>query len=263
RELPSSAPQAPRRNVHVAPPPPPQPQQKSSKTRVGGMLAQLNERLTGERAGADPDQEITIHLTEELSLQESLDRLGYTVNVPAESGHRPLHQWNRNYRVSTRSDAVPEGWFHSSGGNTYRVLGQQGMLARHTAFGLARSDGNRHDLLAPAGSGQGMWLSTSIGKTASETFSGRVRLYTDVKDPYDSFGSGVYFTTESDNPERSTRVLVLPALTGGEWVDEGNNTGHWQGGESDGAYLFCWEDWTDHDFQDVIVRARGIVPAGR
>src|SRR5713226_3032711 len=50
----------------------------------------------------------------ELSLQATLDLLGFTVNVPRDYQGRPLRTWGPG-RVSTRSDEGPSGWFEADG----------------------------------------------------------------------------------------------------------------------------------------------------
>lgn len=197
----------------------------------------------------------------ELSLQESLDRLGYTVNVPTVFEGHTLKQWGNGYRTSTTSDTLSEKWFAANGIVTSRMLSQQTALSTRTTFGIAPSpdQGERRTFLSPAGDERGNWLSTNAGKTDTEAVSGVVRFFIDVEDPTGSFPSGVYTTDRRENAARYPRVIILPARQGGSWLDEGNNTGHWEGGSGDG-YLFCWEDWVDDDYQDFIILVKEIQP---
>jgi len=80
-----------------------------------------------------------------------------------------------------------------------------------------------------------------------------------------SFNCGRISSVAKENPHGMPHLLVLPARKNAYWVDEGRNTGHWEGGENTGDFLLCWEDWssrTDGDYQDLVIRARGIVPTG-
>jgi len=78
-----------------------------------------------------------------------------------------------------------------------------------------------------------------------------------------SFNCGRLSSVAKENPHGMAHLMVLPARKNGYWVSEGGNTGHWEGGENTGDLVLCWEDWssrTDGDYQDLVIRARGIVP---
>jgi len=85
-----------------------------------------------------------------------------------------------------------------------------------------------------------------------------------VSFPPNGYTQGPLFSTAEDNPH-GPQLLVLPARRGGTWVDEGENTGHWEGGADENGCLLCWEDTVhlDSDFQDLVIDAEGIQPAQR
>jgi hypothetical protein len=197
----------------------------------------------------------------EISLQETLDRLGYSVNVPARYEGQPVTQPSP-YRTSTRSDAVPAEWFTGGADARFRMLGQQAMLAGTTRFGFVDADGRAGVLLRPTVSGYGLWIGNDAGPAARQSLApaGRVRFY--VHDTSEQFRLGMLTSGPNGSAgPTSSHVVVLPALTGGTWVDEGGDTGHWEGSTSSHGYLLCWEDsrW-DADYQDMVVLVQGVHP---
>src|SRR5947209_1781469 len=59
-----------------------------------------------------PATGVVVRYGGEMSLQTTLDRLGFTVNVPRDYQGRRLANWGSG-RVSTRSDEAPSGWFEA------------------------------------------------------------------------------------------------------------------------------------------------------
>lgn len=198
----------------------------------------------------------------ELSLQETLDRLGYSVNVPVNHDGEPLTQ-PRPYRTSTQDDAVDAETFVGngrSGRTTFRTVSQQAMLAGTTEFGVLDGKQARTLLRAPA-PGYGLWLDNQNGPATSLSLPGSQSVGFFLRDRSNAFRTGALTSRAADNANHGSQLLVLPAQTGGTWVDEGNDTGHWEGGESHG-YLLCWEDsprW-DSDYQDMVVLVQNVQP---
>lgn len=177
----------------------------------------------------------------EYGLQRSLDRLGFTVNVPASYRGRPLLRWSDAERVSAQSDALGAEWFRGSGEVRFRVVGQQSNQVFGHALGVLPSLGRSVTLIDPVGvfRPEGRFLlSLTGGKSAK--YAG--------KSPF-----RVTWTATNE-------VMVLPAKRGGRWVRQGANRGYWSGGTDTGAYLFCFDDSGDHDFQDLIILAQGLKP---
>jgi prepilin-type N-terminal cleavage/methylation domain-containing protein len=207
----------------------------------------------------------------ELSLQTTLDRLGFTVNVPRAYQGRRLANW-RPGRVSTRSDAVPSEWFEADGPVQFLEVSRQSALGSVTTFAAETSTGNRIELfprIASTGddrllpqTNEGVSTDMTARRTTGE-IHGTLRFSLDFR--ANPFTPGPLFSTGEDNPDGVSHMLALPARKGGTWVDEGGNTGHWEGGVADGTYLLCWEDTVhgDNDFQDLVVYAAGIRPAQR
>ncbi len=215
----------------------------------------------------------------ELSLQTTLDRLGFTVNVPRVYDGRRLANWGRG-RVSTRSDAVPSGWFQANGLARFTRVSRQSALGGVTAFAAETAGGDRIELFRPLGSpGDDRSRVDESGlppacpyaaplfrtgeRSVRRVMWGTFRFLIDF--PPNGFTRGPLYSTPEENPGGAVQLLVLPARRGGRWVEEGGNTGHWKGGIRDGGYLLCWEDMVrgDDDFQDLVVYARGIRPARR
>jgi len=197
----------------------------------------------------------------ELSLQTTLDRLGFTVNVPREYAGRRL--WNGAAgRVSTRSDAMPSGWFRTVGPVGFAAVSRQSDLRAVTTFSAETPTGDRIELLPRRGGDQGAAI-TDTDRLARRGARGSYRFLTDFAP--NGFTRGPLFSTPSDNPDGAAVLLVLPARRGGRWVDEGENIGHWEGGTDQNGCLLCWEDWVrgDNDFQDLVVYAGGVRPAQR
>lgn len=197
----------------------------------------------------------------ELSLQETLDQLGYTVNVPTEHGGQPLTP-QRPYRVSTHSDAVNAETFAGDGAAAFRVLSQQAMLAGTTVFGIEGAGGDGEEtLLRPAASGDGLWLSNNNGPAQTRFAAGGQNVRFFIRDTQDSFHLGALTSRAAENQGGGSQVIVLPALSGGTWVDEGDDTGHWENSDTSHGYLLCWEDsrW-DADYQDMVVLAQNVHP---
>jgi prepilin-type N-terminal cleavage/methylation domain-containing protein len=207
----------------------------------------------------------------ELSLQTTLDRLGFTVNVPRAYQGRRLANW-RPGRVSTRSDAVPSEWFEADGPVQFLEVSRQSALGSVTAFAAETSDGRQIELfprIDPSGE-EGLPPRPDVGvcpdlaaRRVTRELHATVRFALDF--PPNSFNPGRLFSTSQGNPDGLSHMLALRTRKGGTWVDEGGNTGHWEGGVADGNYLLCWEDAVhgDNDFQDLVVFAGGIRPARR
>jgi prepilin-type N-terminal cleavage/methylation domain-containing protein len=209
----------------------------------------------------------------ELSLQTTLDRLGFTVNVPREYEGLPL-DGSRPGRVSTRSDALPSGWFEADGPVQFLEVSRQSNLGSVVTFAAETAGGSRTGLFSPGDSTGGYWSTPQPDRDGSDApeltprratceIHGRLRF--SLEFPTNPYNPGSLFSTGEDNPDGVSHVLVLPARKGGTWVDEGPSTGHWEGGVEDGTYLLCWEDAVhgDNDFQDLVVYASGIRPARR
>jgi prepilin-type N-terminal cleavage/methylation domain-containing protein len=207
----------------------------------------------------------------ELSLQTTLDRLGFTVNVPrAYQGRRLANR--QPGRVSTRSDAVPSEWFQADGPIRFLEVSRQSSLGSVTAFSAQTPDGRKIELfprLESSGEeGVSPQADTGVfpvlaGRRVTRELHGTVRFALDF--PPNPFNPGTLFSTGEGNPDGLSHMLTLRARRGGTWVDEGENTGHWKGGVDDRTYLLCWEDSVngDNDFQDLVVYAGGIRPAQR
>lgn len=196
----------------------------------------------------------------ELSLQETLDRLGFTVNVPRiYHGHSIADA--RGYRTSTRDDSMAVERFECRGEASFQELSRQASLAGVTSFVIETASGNTDRLLEPASSPKSPWLSRDAGATAVKSWRGPANFSLDFDGG--GFGAVPLSSIAGDNPGGESALLVLPARTGGEWVDDGRNTGHWEGGSESGAYLLCWEDLPrsgSPDYQDLVILARGIQP---
>jgi hypothetical protein len=196
-----------------------------------------------------------IDLLQEIGLQETLDRLGYTVNVPTDYAGHTLNRWN-DYRISTADDSLPAERFHGDQ-STFSMLGQQAMCAPSTFVGAIDTEGRTTELFHPDPNSSGMWLNATTPRSATVNVHGTFRLF--IQDTSHRMGVGTLYSTAQNNYDRSAHLLVLPALVGGTWIDEGNNRGHWSGGKSRG-YLLCWEDWNDFDYQDIVILATQIEP---
>jgi len=203
----------------------------------------------------------------EMSLQTTLDRLGFTVNVPQDYQGRHLANWGPGH-VSTRSDTLPAGWFAANGPARFTAVSRQSSLRNETTFEALTPSGDTIELLA-RGHLKGRWGYSQAAHTATRDLRGRIRFSLEFAP--NGFNSGRFFSTAEDNPGGGSQLLVLPARRGGTWVDEGENGeqgrdfGHWEGGTDDGGCLLCWEDVVhgDNDFQDLVVYAEGIQPSRR
>jgi prepilin-type N-terminal cleavage/methylation domain-containing protein len=213
----------------------------------------------------------------ELSLQATLDLLGFTVNVPREYEGRRLANW-RPGRVSTRSDALPSGWFEADGPVQFLEVSRQSALSNVTAFSAETTGGRKIELFpriestpddglphrpGPWPEGNGAGSSDMAARRVRREIHGTVRF--SLSFPPNPFNPGTLFSTAQGNPDGLSHMLALRARRGGTWVDEGGNTGHYEGAAEDGTYLLCWEDAVngDNDFQDLVVYAEGIRPAQR
>lgn len=208
----------------------------------------------------------------ELSLQETLDRLGFTVNVPRQYEGRRLANWPPG-RISTRSDAVPSGWFEADGPVQFLEVSRQSALGSVTAFAAEPTRGRRIEVFPRIGStgDDRLALGTSEGdspdlaaRRVTREIHGTVWFSLDFPD--NPFNPGRLFSTAQGNPDGLSHMLTLRARRGGRWVDEGGNTGHYEGSRADdGTYLLCWEDAVngDNDFQDLAVYTSGLRPARR
>jgi prepilin-type N-terminal cleavage/methylation domain-containing protein len=207
----------------------------------------------------------------ELSLQTTLDRLGFTVNVPSDYQGRRLANW-RAGRVSTLSDAVPSEWFEADGPVQFLEVSRQAVLGSAATFTAETTAGNRIELFPRIHSTSDDRLQPQTDEGAALDMSARgatcqidgtLRFVLDF--PANLFNPGLLYSTGEDNPDGVSHMLALPARKGGTWVDEGGNTGHWEGGVADGTSLLCWEDTVhgDNDFQDLVIYAKGIRPTQR
>jgi prepilin-type N-terminal cleavage/methylation domain-containing protein len=192
----------------------------------------------------------------ELSLQETLDRLAFTVNVPQRYRGRQVDSWG--YRQSSGDDSVDAGWFRSKGTATFQLISHQSELNASTRFLVQNAEGHALASFDPIDVSGFNGSARLLNWRASQP----VRFALDF--PSTSYNSGPVFSTQRDNPSGAPQLIVLPARRNGRWVEEGEQLGHWEGGEESGEYLLCWEDVTGSshgDFQDVAFLARGIVPA--
>lgn len=190
---------------------------------------------------------------EELSLQDTLDRLGYTVNVPATFHGHSLDP--RSYRRSTHDDSVDESWFRSIGTVSMQLISQQTDLDAATRFVVEEPPGEQVDSFEPVAQ-CGFDESPQLLTWESHN---PVRFRLDF--PPDADRSQSVYSTSEDNPSGAVHLMVLPVRKNGYWVQQDNQSGYWQGGEETGEYLLCWEDrtdGTDGDFQDLVFVARGI-----
>lgn len=193
----------------------------------------------------------------EVGLQETLDRLGYTVNVPTEYGRHKLKRWN-DYRLSTTSDALPASRFQVGKSARFTKVSEQAMLAGSTDFGVADTQGGRHSVFPPDHNQNTFWISSEAGAARSWPSIRSTRFY--LNETSHMLSPGVLSSVPQANADHTPHLLTLPALKGGQWIDEGSNTGHWQGGMDTGALLLCWEDWQDYDYQDMVILAQNVVP---
>jgi prepilin-type N-terminal cleavage/methylation domain-containing protein len=199
----------------------------------------------------------------EMSLQQTLDRLGYTVNVPRF--FHGIRVASLGYRTSSRDDSIDAGWFRCVRPVALQEISQQALLRRVTLSAVSADDrttttellGSNDQMSGPGDeqmSDPVTWNSAQVVRFVQNY--GR-----------NSFNSGRISSVAKENPHGMPQLIVLPARKNGYWVNEVSNTGHWEGGENSGDFLLCWEDWssrTDGDYQDLVIRARGIVPiAGR
>ena len=211
----------------------------------------------------------------ELSLQTTLDRLGFTVNVPRTYQGRRLANWPPG-RVSTRSDAVPSGWFAADGPAQFLEVSRQSALGSVTAFAAETTAGSRIELfprlastvgycpsLEPQPDRDGISAPEMAARRTTREMHGTFRFSLDFTP--NPFNPGRLFSTREDNPDGLSHMLALRARRDGTWVDERGNTGHYERGADDGTYLLCWEDAVngDNDFQDLVVYTAGIRPARR
>ena len=211
----------------------------------------------------------------ELSLQTTLDRLGFTVNVPRTYQGRRLANWPPG-RVSTRSDAVPSGWFAADGPAQFLEVSRQSALGNVTAFAAETTAGSRIELfprlastvgycpsLEPLPDRDGTGAPDMTPRRTTREMHGTFRFSLDFTP--NPFNPGRLFSTREDNPDGLSHMLALRARRDGTWVDERGNTGHYERGADDGTYLLCWEDAVngDNDFQDLVVYTAGIRPARR
>jgi prepilin-type N-terminal cleavage/methylation domain-containing protein len=208
-----------------------------------------------------------VYYSGEMSLQTTLDRLGFTVNVPQDYQGRHLANFGPGH-VSTLSDALPAGWFTANGPARFKAVSRQSSLRNETTFEALNSSGDTIELLPRGGSYDRVGYAQAAD-TATRELRGRIRFSLEFAP--NGFNSGQFFSTAEDNPGGGSQLLVLPARRGGTWVSEGENGeqerdfGHWEGGTDDNGCLLCWEDVVhgDNDFQDLVVYAEGIQPAQR
>ena len=208
-----------------------------------------------EAAQPAPTQNMTA--IREVSLQETLDQLGYTVNVPAVYGGHTLLRWN-DYRLSTGDDSLTATSFHGLKSSRFTKVSEQGMLAGNLDFGVTDAQGNEETLLKPDHNTNTYWISADGGESRQATLTGSERFY--INDTTHTFQNGVLSSLAQDNSDGAKHLLALPARTGGQWVDEGGNRGHWEGGTDTGGVLLCWEDWNDYDYQDLVILAENVAP---
>ncbi len=196
----------------------------------------------------------------ELSLQETLDRLGYTVNVPHEFQGQQVAA--NGYRVSTADDSIAAGRFTGNGAVEFQVVSQQSALAGCARL-LAKGDDKQTVTLMDSGFASSNRRSQiGPGRSFTSGFDSTVQLSLAFSEG-NGFNAGTVSSVAADNPGGSAQLIVLPARKGGVWVDEGDRTGHWEGGEDTGKYLLCWEDLTgpsDRDYQDLVLLAGGLEP---
>lgn len=193
----------------------------------------------------------------EVSLQETLDRLGYTVNVPAVYGGHTLLRWT-NYRLSTGDDSLSATSFHSLKMPRFTKVSEQAMLGGSLEFGVTDERGVKEAILAPDHNRTTFWISATEGASCAWRVADSLRFY--LNDTENILHTGALSSVPQANADHAPHLLALPARKGGTWVKEGNNTGHWQGGADTGAVLLCWEDWRDFDYQDMVILAEDVQP---
>jgi prepilin-type N-terminal cleavage/methylation domain-containing protein len=183
----------------------------------------------------------------EKSLQETLDRLGYTVNIPHVYHTRRVA--TDGYRFSTRDDSIAASWFCTRGAASFQIISQQSALRGETTLCVSGRGGRLQTLLGPEVRGVTNWEG-----------AGPVRFA--LSFAANSFGSRLFHSTPAENPDGGAQLIVLPARTGGRWVESDEGTQYWEGGADTGEYLLCWEDVVhgDADYQDLVILARGLVP---
>ena len=118
--------------------------------------------------------------------------------------------------------------------------------------------GIRNSLLKPDHHPNTYWISADGGESCRASLTGSERFY--INDTTHTFGNGALSSAPQANSDGARHLLALPARTGGQWVDEGSNTGHWEGGTDTGGVLLCWEDWNDYDYQDLVILAENVAP---
>jgi len=196
-----------------------------------------------------------IQLPHEISLQDTLDRLGYTVNVPAEvDGHR-LFNWMQPAHQSDLSDAIHADVFASGGRSSFRELGVQSLFGRVSSLGIqGLNSKTQQDLWLS--SPPGPWISSDVGQTADVSRDQIFTLHLACNVSHIS-------SNANQNADSECHLLVLPALVGGLWIHDSSNFGHWSGGKWTGEFILCWDDGgmpRDYDYQDVVVLASGVLP---
>ena len=197
----------------------------------------------------------------ELSLQETLDRLGYSVNVPTEYDGREVLNYN-GYRTSTQDDSIAAETFTGQGTASFQLVSQQAYLATHTVFGLIDGNGKRLEVQQPIQKTCENWIGNKKSNPIKENVVGKVGFYIDSGKVGRSFGNSLYLSTSDQNPRNGRFAMILPVSVGGEWVIEAGSSGHWQGGTASGEYLVCWDDSDlDHDFQDMVIVVNGLTPS--
>ncbi|HET6386182.1 MAG TPA: hypothetical protein VFJ58_22555 [Armatimonadota bacterium] len=204
-------------------------------------------------------------LSGELSLQQTLDRLGYTVNVPRSYAGHPLFQWSSD-RVSDRSDAIQAVRFMAHGRVSFAMVSQQSYCGPRSEF-IVRFTGWPPSSILSAPGIPCPWLSPDALVRTWFTATGQFEVF--IQHPVNNtFGPNTgapLYSQAKENPEGGTQLLVLPAKTHGKWVTDKPGVGHWSGGRATGVYLLCWEDTTngDHDYNDIVIVAHGIRPLSK
>src|ERR1051326_6221934 len=134
----------------------------------------------------------------ELSLQETLDRLGYTINVPHVFHGQKVAA--NGYRVSTRDDSVGAGWFTGNTDAAFREVCRQSLVGHEITFGARNEEGETTEILAPTAQQSGIWFGRAGGRSATVALSSPVR-FTLALPAGNGYTDGPLSTVSEENPD--------------------------------------------------------------